>query len=76
MHAKQCATGSLFVVQSRGSSSEFCGEEEEEEEEAPDLPFCIAYLSIFQQTCTTTTTHFLFCLESLMIISVAESCCS
>jgi hypothetical protein len=33
-------------VQSRGSSSEFCGEEEKEEE-APDLPFCIAYLSIY-----------------------------
>jgi hypothetical protein len=64
-------------VQSRGSSSEFGGEEEEEEE-APDPPFCIAYLSIylsfFQQTCTTTTTRFLFCLETLTMIFVAESC--
>jgi hypothetical protein len=60
-----------------GPPPRFCGEEEEE---APDLPFCIAYLSIyisiFQQTCTTTTTHFLFFLETLMMIFVAESCCS
>jgi hypothetical protein len=67
-------------VQSRGSSSEFGGEEEKEEEEAPDPPFCIAYLSIylsiFQQTCTTTTTRFLFCLETLTMTFVAAAASS